>query len=564
MESDLSYTDTITCHGVAVPRDMDRLSPRMIDVMESNRYERPEVQSLGHILRPDDRVLELGAGVGVVSTVAARTVGPENVLCVEADPGLQGLLRETHRLNGVEGISVVAGAVAAGASGPEVPFYRRENFWASSTAQRKGDARDGVAAISIPALDINALIARFRPTVLVVDIEGAEHGLFDAAELDGVRTMIVEFHPRLYGLQGVRDVTRALSRHGFAYDIKSTADTSTLVFSRAVEAPTSTPRVAAVVCMKNEGPFVLEWVAYHRSIGITDLTIFSNDCTDGTDSLLDRLDDLDVLRHYPNPTFLTDAASHQPFAIQYAQRLRAVRRADWVISMDADEFINIHVGDGTFAALVEALPDADAIALSHLDFGSSHIEHFEDGFVTERMVNCQEVHPDRPTRRGIKTLVGKTAKILRASNHRPVFDDPEGNDLVWYSCAGQRMPMEYATGKNKGIDCRGAYELAQMNHYAVKSYDSYLTKVARGDAVDPRWARNLTYWQQRDSNADVDTSIQRHLPRARQELERLMADPEVRRLHDDCVARHKAKIAELHQQPEMQELLDEMRKSSSR
>jgi hypothetical protein len=120
-----------------------------------------------------------------------------------------------------------------------VPFYRRENFWASSTAQRKGDARDGVAAISIPALDINALIARFRPTVLVVDIEGAEHGLFDAAELDGVRTMIVEFHPRLYGLQGVRDVTRALSRHGFAYDIKSTADTSTLVFSRAVEAPTS-------------------------------------------------------------------------------------------------------------------------------------------------------------------------------------------------------------------------------------------------------------------------------------------------------------------------------------
>jgi hypothetical protein len=103
MESDLSYTDTITCHGVAVPRDMDRLSPRMIDVMESNRYERPEVQSLGHILRPDDRVMELGAGVGVVSTVAARTVGPENVLCVEADPGLQGLLRETHRLNGVDG-----------------------------------------------------------------------------------------------------------------------------------------------------------------------------------------------------------------------------------------------------------------------------------------------------------------------------------------------------------------------------------------------------------------------------------------------------------------------------
>ena len=43
--------------------------------------------------------------------------------------------------------------------------------------------------------------------------------------------------------------------------------------------------------MKNEGPFVLEWVAHHRAIGFDGFVIFSNDCTDGTDRILDRLDD---------------------------------------------------------------------------------------------------------------------------------------------------------------------------------------------------------------------------------------------------------------------------------
>jgi hypothetical protein len=231
--------------------------------------------------------------------------------------------------------------------------------------------------------------------------------------------------------------------------------------------------------------------------------------------------------------------------------------------MDSDEFINIHVGDGTLAALVSALPEADAISLSHLDFGSSGIEHFEDRFVTEQMVKCQERHPERPSRRGIKTIVGKTAKIVRPSNHRPVFDDPEGNDLVWYDGAGERIPMEYAVGKNKGIDCRGTYALAQMNHYAVKSYDSYLTKVERGDAVDPRWARNLTYWQQRDVNDDTDTSILRHLPRARLAHDALMADPETRRLHGICVELHRTKVAELRLQKDMQELLDQMKESAA-
>jgi hypothetical protein len=48
-------------------------------------------------------------------------------------------------------------------------------------------------------------------------------------------------------------------------------------------------RTAIVTTMKNEGPFILEWIAYHRAIGVDDFLIYTNDCTDGTDTMLQML-----------------------------------------------------------------------------------------------------------------------------------------------------------------------------------------------------------------------------------------------------------------------------------
>lgn len=64
--------------------------------------------------------------------------------------------------------------------------------------------------------------------------------------------------------------------------------------ARPVRPPTSAarPREGAtciVSTMKNEGPFILEWIAHHRAIGVDDFLIYTNDCTDGTDRLLDAL-----------------------------------------------------------------------------------------------------------------------------------------------------------------------------------------------------------------------------------------------------------------------------------
>ena len=50
---------------------------------------------------------------------------------------------------------------------------------------------------------------------------------------------------------------------------------------------------------KNETAFLLEWIAYHKTIGFTDIVILSNDCEDGVE-MLDHLPKSGEIIHLRN------------------------------------------------------------------------------------------------------------------------------------------------------------------------------------------------------------------------------------------------------------------------
>ncbi len=60
------------------------------------------------------------------------------------------------------------------------------------------------------------------------------------------------------------------------------------------------PRVMLVTTVKDEGPNILEWVAYHRMIGFSDIVVFQNDSFDTTARSLRLLDELGVIRYFDN------------------------------------------------------------------------------------------------------------------------------------------------------------------------------------------------------------------------------------------------------------------------
>ena len=67
-------------------------------------------------------------------------------------------------------------------------------------------------------------------------------------------------------------------------------------------------KISAVTTQKNEGAFLLEWIAYYKIIGFTDIVILSNDCEDGSDEMLDHLSKSGEIIHLRNIVKSVDPA----------------------------------------------------------------------------------------------------------------------------------------------------------------------------------------------------------------------------------------------------------------
>jgi len=116
-----------------------------------------------------------------------------------------------------------------------------------------------------------------------------------------------------------------------------------------------------VTTMKNEGAFMLEWIAWNRAIGFTDFLIFTNDCEDGTDAIAMRLQEMGLATHVPNP--LEDRQSPQRVALHKAWFHEKRKSAAWVMQSDVDEFLVIRTGRGHLDDLMERVGKADAVSV---------------------------------------------------------------------------------------------------------------------------------------------------------------------------------------------------------
>ncbi|MGB8815186.1 MAG: glycosyltransferase family 2 protein, partial [Paracoccaceae bacterium] len=305
-------------------------------------------------------------------------------------------------------------------------------------------------------------------------------------------------------------------------------------------------RTAIVTTMKNEGPFILEWIAYHRMIGVDDFLIYTNDCSDGTDTMLDLLQAKGLVQHRDNP-FKETGLKPQHAALQAAEAEPVMQNCGWGICMDVDEFINIKIGDGTLRALYDAMGEANMISLTWRLFGNAEVHEYQDRFLLEQFDRCAPEVIRKPHQAwGFKTLFRNIDIYKKLGVHRPKGLKPDLWDEVrWLNGSGKPLPKEmYRNGWRSTLETYG-YDWVSLNHYAVRSAESFLVKRDRGRVNHVDRDQGLNYWFRMNHNIDQDTSIQRMIPALRLEFERLLADPEIRAAHAHSVGCHRAKIAEL-------------------
>ena len=252
------------------------------------------------------------------------------------------------------------------------------------------------------------------------------------------------------------------------------------------------------------------------------------------------------MQHHDNP-YRDSGLKPQHAALQAAENEDIIARADWAICMDVDEYINIKCGDGTLDALFEELGDVNMISLTWRLFGNADVHAFDPGFIIGQFLHCAPELSRKPHQAwGFKTLFRNVGLFKKLGVHRPKGLKPQLWDQVrWVNGSGKAMPKEMFRNAWRSTTETYGYDLVQLNHYAVRSAESFLVKRDRGRVNHVDRDQGLAYWFRMNNNAEYEPSITRMMPRLEAEFAALMSDPRVAAAHAEAIRAHKAKINEL-------------------
>ncbi|WBU65421.1 glycosyltransferase family 2 protein [Paracoccus aerodenitrificans] len=308
--------------------------------------------------------------------------------------------------------------------------------------------------------------------------------------------------------------------------------------------------------VKDEGPFLLEFVAHHRVLGFDAHHFASNDCSDGSDLLLDALAAHGVVTHTRSKPKPGEVPQHKGY--RRIRRAYDIQSADWIMVLDADEFLMIDRGDRRVADLTAlAGPEIDLITLNPMNFGTGDSPDWQPGRVASQFTRRL---PVRNRANGpVKSLSRGHDLWQGMHNHHPVKFSAD-RDICY-----MRGNAETGIVPNDGMPWnhlrffkpdRMTHDIAWYNHYPIKSIDSYMLRRARGRGAvklgEPSLIRHDEEYWTRFAGASVrDTRIlDFYGEETEAEMARLLSLPGVAEAQAEAERRYAAQIAAIADDPE--------------
>lgn len=196
--------------GVELELPSHLMTPSIARAFDEKYYEAAEAAEVPYIMQNGERVLEIGSAIGFLSTLVAKSGKSSRVIAVEANPELVELSKRTYAINNVD-VEVYNEILAA--EDGEGDLYIHADFWSSSIRPWDGGRR-----VAVPKRSFQKRLAEWRPTLILVDIEGGEESLFDGIDLAGVERIMLEVHQENIGRAGMKHVFDVISAQNFHYD----------------------------------------------------------------------------------------------------------------------------------------------------------------------------------------------------------------------------------------------------------------------------------------------------------------------------------------------------------
>jgi hypothetical protein len=229
-----------------------------------------------------------------------------------------------------------------------------------------------------------------------------------------------------------------------------------------------------VTTMRNEGPFLLEFLAYHRAIGFEHAFIYTTDNFDDSTPLLEALAASGVITLVHNQAGLHTAPRSKMHA-HALTLLPDILDFRWAALLDADEFIAFDTR--RFTGIEDALAwhetqPVDAIALCGLSFIAEPGDTGRDVSTLERLFRREaSVMPQ------VKTIF-RPAKYWNARAQYPHAS--LGMPTTYRTESGTLHYHPGMTDRDPALAARPTADMLWINRYGFRSAPELLWKISRG------------------------------------------------------------------------------------
>lgn len=254
--------------------------------------------------------------------------------------------------------------------------------------------------------------------------------------------------------------------------------------------------LGVVAIIKNEAPYLREWIEFHRLVGVEVFYLFDNESTDNTKEVLEQYISQGIVKY----TFAKGTGQQIPI---YNKTFSFCRNdVRWLAIIDADEFL-VPINHKTILEMLDSVGGSfSQLLVGWLIYGSNGYKSKPNGLVIENF----KYHADLDFMADYKPIINPRLAVNMTFPHwvnvigKTV--DENGRRIWGYPFITKTYALP--SSKNK----------IRINHYYSKSLEEFLTKSKRGYADyvgSDRSIRDMDAFKEHDQNSVTDNVMDKYI-----------------------------------------------------